>query len=1499
MSILIPEYLGNAQQPAQFSLMDVPSTNTFQSPIPTPKNKLDALFVTTNQVVNAGGSNSPVADFLSNMTHIHNMDSGDNLLTAQSRQAASMTTDELANMITEGYIDPVEAKQVSDYVTTQGNSPELAIEEGIGSLTNTPEKAAEVKSSYKIAQALDEIGKEKEGWFTVGKEYAKSVLIPGRDNFLANELIGSFGMGSYDKFVSYYRSLPEDKKAKATDSILAKMKTVDGYWLEKQGVLTDLISLSSNSDIQTKKIFQYIDAATVGIDGLGAAKAGKRLLGALVTKTDPIAVLNSAGNTKVAGQLNAAAIKDPALADNIGADRDLAMLDLFPTERTQKVINTTGANANATLDALSSGTMYNPENVNKFRQETIDSLKNVDTLSPELFTAAEKTSEARRIAKDRVNEVKKQYSYQATTQPTMRLESHPTQPNRMIMHLDYEGSKDVYKASDTEVNYEAAKKLLAVDTKQSTAVLAKKLGVSVADAKELRTMVKTGKKDPKSLNIPKGTTTKVATPHKETIEFDLDDTVWDKMEKMYKDDHVFGGMGTSPKMQFRSLEDNSTTVNRIVEDYGLVMANQNKLREVFAKSYTSALNKANKGKIFGGGQKKVEKALSDSDANNKLFKPLELETKYGMNKNQIDSYYQINELLDIAKDISDFRNFKIEKLRGTKEANLGSSTATGKVFDTLDGNATKHLESIGMKQPKRYYDPETGLTVRAEDLDAYLAKNTDKRLFFSQSDHVTSKGDKFRAMIVPASRVSDVTPATYRSLGREGYVPIIRPNAKYIVEEVYTATVDGNAVTRTRTIGGGSTQAEQEAIAAARRAEINSGAVSDVKDSTAVRKRYDREGGSPDADEGNSTNRVFTGARAQRDLVWSQAADQRLSPRQAIAKNLDFVSNSFPAAEWRVAMLERWKNSVRASSTAQARSEDLGLHTPIDITTSEGRVLEAQRKYLAGVMGLPEDSVYHWEGLTRKLSEKLDMIPKIGNPAGRALRRVSTNDPIAAIKYFTFHSLLGWFNPAQLIVQASNMTLVASVHPWLTARHFNKIMGLRTAIHLIDRPRALAWVAKRSGIGEELIDIAKQFRRIGGTDMQLNADFGSALNGFGTTRSAFNKAAQAGLIPYYHGELSARSTAYVVAREKIMRDRKITDWKKLTNDDHRLINDYYKNLSLNLGKENQAGFQRGLASTATQFVHVQTKYIESFFGKKFTTEQKVRMFLGQVALFGAAGVPFGDYLAEKYAGMTADDENRYNGMLPEQILRQGLTSILAGDVDLAKRLSLNSGIGDTLLKLTGETDDSAWQLLLGASGTMLDRGSYAWNMTYSFLTYPEEINDKTFMNVLSSWAAVTSTWNNADKALAMYYTDKFMSKNSGKILFDSPTNQEIMSKALGFQSVRENQVFEMTKDLGDRDEYIQNLANKFLSNMLNNGDDPYSVEYSDKFRRHLEVWARMFTGDDENMLFDLQGLILKRLANAETTEERALAKIYKDDLSRQLNPIHVDKARDAYTNTGE
>ena len=119
MSILIPEYLGNAQQPAQFSLMDVPSTNTFQSPIPTPKNKLDALFVTTNQVVNAGGSNSPVADFLSNMTHIHNMDSGNNLLTAQSRQAASMTTDELANMITEGYIDPVEAKQVSDYVTTK------------------------------------------------------------------------------------------------------------------------------------------------------------------------------------------------------------------------------------------------------------------------------------------------------------------------------------------------------------------------------------------------------------------------------------------------------------------------------------------------------------------------------------------------------------------------------------------------------------------------------------------------------------------------------------------------------------------------------------------------------------------------------------------------------------------------------------------------------------------------------------------------------------------------------------------------------------------------------------------------------------------------------------------------------------------------------------------------------------------------------------------------------------------------------------------------------------------------------------------------------------------------------------------------------------------------------------------------------------------------------------------------------------------------------------
>ena len=114
----------------------------------------------------------------------------------------------------------------------------------------------------------------------------------------------------------------------------------------------------------------------------------------------------------------------------------------------------------------------------------------------------------------------------------------------------------------------------------------------------------------------------------------------------------------------------------------------------------------------------------------------------------------------------------------------------------------------------------------------------------------------------------------------------------------------------------------------------------------------------------------------------------------------------------------------------------------------------------------------------------------------------------------------------------------------------------------------------------------------------------------------------------------------------------------------------------------------------------------------------------------------------------------------------------------------------------------------------------------------------------------------------------------------------------GFQDV--DRIIDMTEAFGIKD--LSNEPEEIFERYKVFVDD--AIEYS-KRKDAENLYNIYFTGDDENMLFDLQGLILKRLANAETTEERALAKIYKDDLSQQLNPIHVDKAREAYTNTGE
>ena len=1452
---------------------------------PTPLNVLDGMLVTTNNAVMDGGSEDLLASFALNVGRVRNNVAAHNVLTQQSNAIAKTDLETVNNAMVSGTLPPQEAEAISSYIGEVSNAPTLAVDSAIGTLGVTPEGQKSVENSYRIAQSIEDQVKANEGFGNTVYNAMVS-LIPFRNNGLTNELIGKLGMGSWEKFVNYYRSQTPEVQSELTTSILSKLDRIDGYDWEKESFLNDLVSNSSDRSLQLNKVFQWLDIAGSVVTGAEVAAARvamkSRIAATQAANVSPAKVLQDSGNTKLAGEVNAAAISSGELSAQFNMNRTSAMFDgVFNTDRTQNILNTPQVSSNATLGALNGSKHYDPTKVNEFARKAEDQIKALDYLNPQLFTKEEKVAAVDKAARSHIEEVTKANKYTSTTPPTILIEE-TADPTKVAINLSYQAEKQISTPHPLHSRIEDARKELTANPKMTTKRLAAKLGVTESDAALLRNEVKQVKKDPaytSGINTPKVSTQTLDLS--ERVEIDLTKNAWGQIEEMHNSDHTFSGLGTSPKMQFRSKADNSTTVNRIVEDSGLILS----AREQFGNTVGSLFTEAIKGVGFRG-KKRLNNALADADATNSLHPPTELATKFGMKTREIDAYYKVNKLLDIAKDVEDFKAYRTAKLNGIKEAAAGNTILRGRVFDNAGGGFTESLKAMGHHIPTSVLDVAANKAVKFAELPDYLKVNGGK-LMISDTIHPTPHGN-FSAVILPDESIQDITFDSYRSVGRQGYVPIIRPSAKYFVDEEIETTVNGVKVTQTRTVGAGTTRAEQQALIKERQEAILAGKIDGLSDASKVSGRYDREGVAPSSDMTNLSNRTFTGYRSSRELLWKGVADRRLPPLQAIAKNMEYLSNSYPINEWKMAMLERWKNSVRASRTPQATDHELSLHTPIDQGTAQGRVLEAQRKYLASTLGIPSEGQLHWEGLTVRLSEFIEG-GKLRDSIARGLREASTKDIISTIKYHTFHSLLGWFNPAQLIVQASNIANVASINPWLTATHMHKMMALRAMIH-VNNEKAIKFVGDKSGFGEELVDIVKQFKRIGGAQLELNADFNAALQGMGVARAAFHKAAVTGLLPYYHGELSARTVAYVTARAKVMRDNNISDWKKLTDDHHRLINDRFKNLSLNLGRENQAAFQRGVAGAATQFMHVQTKYLESFFGKKFTPAEKIRMVLGNVALFGAAGIPFGTYLAEKYAGLTRDEYGAYDGDTPEEFIRQGLLGFIAGDTDLAGRLAIPNGLSDQIMKVLDDTGDPLWSVLMGASGTLLQRGSYAANMTASFMFAPDAVTEKSFWDVLRSWGSIASSFNNAEQAYFMWQADKFMSKNNGKILFDSPTNQEILGKALGFASVREKESYEMALDLKKRENYIKKSVDAFFKQVINNGDNPYALEYSEKFRDNLQVWANLAGGGDEHDIVSIQKGVWERLANPQSKEEKALADIIRNSASDELDARSVKKA---------
>lgn len=559
---------------------------------------------------------------------------------------------------------------------------------------------------------------------------------------------------------------------------------------------------------------------------------------------------------------------------------------------------------------------------------------------------------------------------------------------------------------------------------------------------------------------------------------------------------------------------------------------------------------------------------------------------------------------------------------------------------------------------------------------------------------------------------------------------------------------------------------------------------------------------------------LYTGPRKSTPLMVQKADGsvdrlERLSTAQATQRYIQSVSDIMPINTYRMSMVERWMNTVNDLAKLQGRQgidKRAGIDAPIDLEPGSRKMMEDARDYLKRTLSIPSDEESHFRNSMMRIGELMR-----GKPGGDWVLNNIHADPVRAMKGLTFNAHMGWFNVRQLFVQAQNSAIALSIHPTKAPKALYKTMAMRSAVYS-NNPEVWRRVARTAKIdADEFVEDIRRFKASGLLDsIARTADFDSNLDGLGTgTFETLRKAAKHGRIFYEEGETFSRLMAWNIAKSNLQ-DQGV----KLTT---RSLSDETVRLHMNLQAENAAHWQNNVLAIPLQFTQVFAKFAENMLPTamggtgKWTAAERTKVLAGQLALYGTVGVPIAEDVAAYVADLSGTDPvalQRENPMLLEGV-EEGLvgvfTDLLGFDNNFSESGSIIAGMDDNVLSdlmggfadyLNGDTvNANAFDIGFGASGNTIkrtvDAAQTAWQGVNNVLMSPSPATvGQQAVEVLQGMASITSTWNNARKAMYAQHYGHGLRSNRGVLMMtadelgaDWPTQ---MAKAMGFPTDRES-----------------------------------------------------------------------------------------------------------------
>lgn len=547
---------------------------------------------------------------------------------------------------------------------------------------------------------------------------------------------------------------------------------------------------------------------------------------------------------------------------------------------------------------------------------------------------------------------------------------------------------------------------------------------------------------------------------------------------------------------------------------------------------------------------------------------------------------------------------------------------------------------------------------------------------------------------------------------------------------------------------------------------------------------------------------LYTGARSQNDILFGLSGSdmRRVGALEALQRQTAHVGVLVSRNEMRLIQEQRWLNTVRdrLPSTRITGFESTAL-PPSEI----GRALERMRQQIKEWNGIPEVQETRFQAAVQYLHDWV-VVGKRGlgfqaEGSWESLQYLKHKNPVTAVKAAVMHTLLGALNPAQLYTQASAAIIAGSRRAGVSLT--GDVAGdLRAAFlfGFMDNIRdetAFGKMIEKMIAGKQLdpvvADAYRAYRRTGLYESALNnADTAKlSVDGLGMTMGMLKKLDTLSLVFYRSGELFNRRYSFIKEfaawasqnKGKVATEADIIAITKEANKD-----------MLELNAANRAWWQGGngtnsvrqILGMATQFLQVTTKTAELLLpnwitgraeASGFTQAQKGRIFFGQAALFGAAGVPLGNAalnglfnilgvqdippetalaLNQGFIGFTV------NGMLgnwdnPEQQL------------DISQRVALGNQMNEFVRSIMTSDDPLIYSMLGPAGGTIGSRFMSALQELRIFYLGSKadswELSGEDLVGVIHTIGQVTSTGNNLVRAYTMHNFNKILDRRRNTV----------------------------------------------------------------------------------------------------------------------------------------